>query len=318
MRFTNLLLPCVLCAGLLSAEPASARRTVIDGGISVPVSGYCSPSEAVFPGCSATALPFSIVIGGQTYSSVNVNSNGTLSFVSIAPQLALQNSFDPSTGVYTGPAAADSLGDYQAPIFSPNFVDGPGYALGPPFSSLQGFDGAFASTQTVSGNSLTVNFFTCTTTIACGSATIDRITNAVYDGSSFGLTGFIISLYSPTPGILSQESFDAGQANLLSSLNNSLSIYTITLTDLGDGFSVDYLYSPAALGEIGTSGFHLPDGLNETSGPLANRSFVFGNDGQLLTAAVPEPATWLTMLLGFALAGASLQRRRTRAQLKAV
>jgi len=40
-----------------------------------------------------------------------------------------------------------------------------------------------------------------------------------------------------------------------------------------------------------------------------------GNDGfkiAAITASVPEPATWATMMLGFGLAGASIRRRRSR------
>lgn len=300
----------------LSASPASARRTVIDAGFSVALSGYCSPMEAASVGCSATALPFSLQIAGQTYNSVFINSNGTLSFNSIAPQLALQNSFSGSTATYTGPATADSLGDYAAPIFSPMFLDGPGFG-GPNFASpTQGYDGILASTVSISGNSLTVDFFTCTNPIDCGMSTILAVTNAIFDpnafnASPFELEGMIFS-YSPDPLTFNQANFDLGQANFLAALTNTLNIYSITLTGLSDGFMVDYTYNPGALGDPGISGFNLPSGLTETNGPLANSSFRFGSDGQLLTAAVPEPATWLSMLLGFALTGAAVRRRKTK------
>ncbi|MCY7281423.1 MAG: PEPxxWA-CTERM sorting domain-containing protein, partial [Sphingomonas bacterium] len=136
-----------------------------------------------------------------------------------------------------------------------------------------------------------------------------------YNPDGFELGGIIFS-YSPDRFTFTQENFDLGQANFLAALNGSINVYSITLTGLSDGFTVDYSYSAGALGDIGTSGFNLPSGLNETTGPLVNSSFRFGGDGQLLTAAVPEPATWLSMLLGFALTGAAL-RRRTRVQLEA-
>lgn len=320
MRLPILTLATFLGTACLSAAPAVAGRTVIDGGISVSLSGYCSPVEAavVIGGCSSVALPFSVVIGAQSYNEVYVNSNGTLSFNSIASQLALQNSFTgdvANAASYTGPAPADSLGDYPAPIFSPNFVDGPGYGVVNFSGPSPGFDGTFASTQSILGNSLTVAFFACTTTIDCGPASINAIANAIFDPSGFGLTQLIREDYSPNPLDFSEANFELGRANALASLNATLEIYTITLTGLDDGFTVAFTYSPAALGDIGTSGFNLPGGLNETTAPLANSSFQFVNDGPV--GAVPEPATWLSMLLGFAVIGAALRRGKAGVLIKA-
>lgn len=321
MRALNILTSTLIAGGaLMSAQPASAGRTVIDGGISANLSGYCSPVAAASPGgCSAVTLPFSVMIGAQTFNSVYINSNGTLSFNSIATQLALQNSFSgffANDASYTGPAPATSLGDYSAPIFSPYFADGPGFGVGNLGGPSFGYDGALASNQLLTGNSLTVNFFTCTTTISCGLPTIAAISNATYDGFGSGLTGLLIINYSGHPSELSEANFELGRANALAQLNASLNIYTITLTGLSDGFQVDYHYNQGALGDIGTSGFNLPGGLNETTGPLADRSFRF-TDGQLANGAVPEPGTWLTMLLGFAAIGLMFRRRKAGAPLKA-
>jgi hypothetical protein len=305
----------VVALGLAGAVamPAQARRIVIDAGFSIPLSGYCSPNEAASAGgCTPTALPFSIQIGGQTYNSVYVNSNGTLSFESIASTLAQQNTGLSRTGPYTGPAPADSLGDYPAPIFSPNFVDGPGYLLGNLFGPPIGADGTFASTQTVTANSLTVNFFTCETTDRCGQATIDAIANESYNPNS-PITRFILNgfdPFNPPPG-----AFEGQKANLLTRFGNSLDIFTLVLTDLDDGFTIDYRYSPSALGDTGLSGFNLPGGLAESTGPLVNRSFRFDSTGQLVAPGVPEPGTWLSMLLGFGVIGAAMRgRRRARLQ----
>ena len=305
---------------LLTAQPANATRIVIDGGATLTLSGYCSPVEAavVIGGCSSVALPFSVVIGAETFNSVYVNSNGTLSFNSIAPQLALQNSFTgnvANAASYTGPTPADSLGDYSSPIFSPNFVDGPGYGLINFSGRSPGYDGTFASSQTLTGNSLVVNFFTCTDTVNCGPATIAAITNAVFNSSGFGLTELIRRNYSPSPTDFSEANFELGRANALALLNASLDIYTITLTGLSDGFTVAFTYSPGALGDRGTSGFNMPGVLNESTAPLANSSFRFTN-GQTV-GGVPEPSTWMTMLLGFAAIGAVLRRRKPGAKLAA-
>lgn len=324
MRLPNILaFATFIGAAALGAEPAVAGRTVIDGGIGVTLTGYCSPVEAavVAGGCSSVTLPFSVVIGADTYNSVYVNSNGTLSFNSIAAQLALQNSFTGSVAdaaSYTGPPPADSLGDYAAPIFSPNFVDGPGYGLINFGGPSAGYDGTFASSQSIVGNSLTVSFFTCTTTVDCGSPSIDAIANAVFDPSGFGLTQLIREDYSPDPSDFSEANFELGRANALAVLSATLNIYTITLTGLSDGFMVAFTYSPSALGDIGTSGFNLPGGLAETTAPLTNRSFLFDGTGQPVTGAVPEPSTWMAMLLGFAAIGAALRRRKAQAKLSAV
>ena len=321
MRLLKILpIVTIASAAFITAQSASARRTVIDGGASLTLSGYCSPDEAavVIGGCSSVALPFSVVIGAETFNSVYVNSNGTLSFNSIAPQLALQNSFTgnvANAASYTGPLPADSLGDYSAPIFSPNFVDGPGYGLINFSGPSPGYDGTFASSQTLIGNSLTVNFFTCTDTVNCGPATIAAITNAIFDPNGFGLTELIRRDYSPNPTDFSEANFELGRANALALLTTSLDIYTITLTGLSDGFSVAFTYSPGALGNRGTSGFNMPGGLNESTAPLANSSFRFTN-GQTV-AGVPEPSTWITMLLGFAAIGAALRRRKAEAKLAA-
>jgi hypothetical protein len=50
----------------------------------------------------------------------------------------------------------------------------------------------------------------------------------------------------------------------------------------------------------------------ETPGNLEHISDFAPNNALLKATAVPEPATWLTMLLGFGLAGASLRFRRAR------
>ena len=302
---------------LLFAEPAHARRTVIDGGASLTLSGYCSPNVAASPGgCTSVALPFSAVIGAATFNSVYINSNGTLSFVTIEPQLAPQNSFTgdfPTAASYNGPPPATSLGAFAAPIFSPNLSDGPGFAL--PFATVQGYDGNLVSSRSLTGNSLTVNFFSCTDSIRCGTETIRIFTNAIFDPTGSDSLTQLILQYNPA-ATLDQASFEIGRANAIAQSNATLNIYTVTLTGVSDGFTVAYSYNQGATGDIGTSGFNLPDGLNETNAPLVNRSFRF-TDGQLVSGAVPEPATWLTMLLGFGAVGFALRRRKAGIQPKA-
>ncbi len=320
MKFSKILafVAATLGASLIFAQPAQAGRTVIDSPGSLIVSGYCSPQVAASaPGCAPVALPFSVTVGGNTFNSVFVNSNGTLSFNSIAPQLALQNSFSgdpPSSANYTGPAPATSLSAYAGPIFSPYFSDGPGYV--PQFTFPQGFDGNLASSQLLTGNSLTVNFFACTNTINCGTETIRLFTNAVFDPSGISALTQVIMNYNPGATDFDLANFEVGRANALNQFNSQLNIYTMILAGTSDGFTVDYRYNPAATGDIGTSGFNLAGGLNETTAPLADRSFRFV-DGQLVTGAVPEPSTWAMMLLGFGAVGVALRRRKAGRQPKA-
>jgi len=96
----------------------------------------------------------------------------------------------------------------------------------------------------------------------------------------------------------------------------------------GDGTSMSTIWSKAL-----SNGFNAADGvLPSTAGKVGNvwiigaaRSATERNDGFKLgsvsanivtppdnVTAVPEPATWATMMLGFGFAGAAMRRRRTR------
>ena len=68
------------CIALYPATPATAGRTVVDGGSIMTLSGYCSPETATNTPCSPYALATAIQIGGTTYNSFYVNSNGSVSF----------------------------------------------------------------------------------------------------------------------------------------------------------------------------------------------------------------------------------------------
>jgi hypothetical protein len=101
----------------------------------------------------------------------------------------------------------------------------------------------------------------------------------------------------------------------------SWNMFGLTLTDLGSAFRLDYFYYQASvLGpnfesilidyHTGTYGFSLPGtAYLEATGPLVDRSWIFGQ-----TQAVPEPGTWLTMLVGFAAIGFALRRHARRNQ----
>jgi len=299
---------------VLAAQPASARRTVIDASTHMTTGEYCSPVSSFTSDCQANAMGFTIQISGSSYDAFYANSNGTVSFNSIETQLAAQNSYTGTASplTYTGPTPADSLGDYAAPIFSPYFLDGPGDPT--TFIPNLGFDGELVAETSATANSFTVNWYSCANPLTCGMATFDIVENAVFDPTDGGLTNTIMS-FGDTSGCPCDplDVFTSGKAALLAQLQGSLPVYTMTLTDLADGFQVDYTYNLGALGDAGLYGFHLPGGLFEVSGPLANQTYRFDSNGQLLPA-VPEPATWLTMLLGFGLAGMAMRRRRALPQ----
>jgi hypothetical protein len=109
-----------------------------------------------------------------------------------------------------------------------------------------------------------------------------------------------------------EENFESGRLFLLS----NLPVYTMMLTGLADGFQVDYKYNPDATGDIGLYGFNLPTAQFEATGPLTNRTFLFNSAGALISG-VPEPSTWMSMLLGFGLVGFALRRKRRLIQAPA-
>lgn len=313
LRLLAILGPLALA---VPADPALARRTVIDASSTVITGQYCSPISAFTPECLANPMGFSIQVGASSYNSFYVNSNGTVSFGSIESSLAPQNSFDvsqnPGPGNYTGPAPADSLGDFSVPIFSPYFLDGPGDPTS--FVPNLGFDGELVAEAFVSASAFTASWYSCTNPLTCGLETIQLIENATPANSDFGMTQLIMSHHTLTCPCDFEEAFESGKQNLLAQLEASMFIYTMTLTDLADGFRVDFSYSPAALGTIGEYGFNLPTGLVEVTGPLANRTFFFDSTGQLITS-VPEPRTWMMMLFGLGVAGFALRRQRDRRPL---
>lgn len=300
----------VIVTVIASVQPADARRRVIDAGVNVTASGYCSPLEAAGSGCSAIALPFSVQIGALSYNSVYVNSNGVLSFGSIENYLAPFNSFtgDEFDPIYTGPPPATSLAVFDVPVFSPYFADGAGFFTS--FNTPPGFDGNLAAETSLTGNSLTVNWFTCVSTVECGPVTADLVRDYEFNLDDGGLTQIILD-YATTPGEPA-DIFEEARQNFLTALANNQGLYSLVLTDLSDGFMVDYRYNPGALEDTGTFGFNLPGSDFEERGPLTDRRFVFDGLGRLVAAPVPEPGTWATMLLGFAGVGLALRRSRRR------
>lgn len=300
-------LPVAALVALLPATPAFAGRTVIDSGLNIPLSGYCSPNSESTGGCIAYSMP-TIQLGATPYNSFYVNSNGTVSFGSIQSFLTPQNSDTP-------PDPQTSLADYRPiPIFSPNFVDGQGFL---PTNPSEGFDGAFVAQTADSPGGFTVNFFSCGDPLNCGQVTINLLTNATFEQDEVGQFGLVDTIiHAPTfdPNATDEANFIAGRLFLLNDATSRLPIYTLTLAGLADGFQVSYSYNAAATGQTGVYGFDLPGAQLQTTGPLENRTFVFNSVGALVTG-VPEPSTWMSLILGFGLAGFALRRQRRQQAL---
>jgi hypothetical protein len=304
MRHVRLLrvLATAAFVALIPAQPVGATRTAVDGGAIFTLGGYCSPNAVGTSDCSGNALPSAITLGGTTYSSFWVNSNGTVSLASIESFLATQNSSPP-----TGPTLTSLTGYGSIPVFSPSFADGPGFQ---DFANGDQFDGNYIADTTLTADGFMVDWYACGSPLFCGPRTENLLSTATFSQSDFdnftGLSFTVAQQSQLPPGTgTDEENFESGRLFLLS----DLPVYTMTLTGLADGFQVDYSYSPDATGDIGLYGFNLPTGQFENTGPLTDRTFVFDSAGALISG-VPEPSTWMSMLFGFGFVGFALRRKR--------
>ena len=307
MRHSRLLrvLSAAACFALYPAQPATAGRTVVDGGSIMTLSGYCSPETATNTPCSPYALPIAIQLGANTYNSFWVNSNGSVSFQSIESFLGPQNTFP------SGPTQG-SLADYSPiPIFSPNFADGQGY-----FDFTTGnYDGNYIADTTLTADGFAVNWYACGSPLFCGPRTVDLLATATFSQTDFdnntGLSFAVAQQSQLTPGTgTDEENFLSGLQFLIAEATDS-PVYTMALAGLASGFQVDYTYNDGADARFGAYGYNLPNAQFETFFELNDRTFLFDSTGALVTG-VPEPSTWMSLLLGFGLAGFTLRRQRQR------
>lgn len=120
--------------------------------------------------------------------------------------------------------------------------------------------------------------------------------------------------------------------NLLGSLDDVFTATTELLTPATTGFYGPLSSNFVRLGKTGASGDKTGSvvfDLSQFAGQTVNLRFQYQSDyfapgdgvlidnltvtGTKLASAVPEPATWAMMILGFGMAGAALRRRRTAA-----
>jgi hypothetical protein len=307
MRYSRLLrvLSAAALIALIPTQPASATRTAVDGGAIFTLGGYCSPNAVGTPDCNGNNLPVAVTLGGTTYNSFWVNSNGTVSLASIESFLATQNSSPP-----TAPTLTSLTGYGSIPVFSPSFADGPGFQ---DFANGEQYDGNYVADTTLTANGFTVNWYACGSPLFCGPRTVNLLSSATVNNSTDELFFAVTQQSQLPPGTgTDEENFESGRLFLLS----NLPVYTMMLTGLADGFQVDYKYNPDATGDIGLYGFNLPTAQFEATGPLTNRTFLFNSAGALISG-VPEPSTWMSMLLGFGLVGFALRRKRRLIQAPA-
>ena len=115
----------------------------------------------------------------------------------------------------------------------------------------------------------------------------NKIFDFTYSGGAFNVLSFDIT-FADSSFVAFLEGFDQNGALL-----NSLVV-------------------SSTLGTINVAGF---DGIHTLR--IGNYGSHMSIDNLTISAAVPEPATWLTMLVGFGLAGAALRRSRARLRTQA-
>ena len=115
----------------------------------------------------------------------------------------------------------------------------------------------------------------------------NKIFDFTYSGGAFNVLSFDIT-FADSSFVAFLEGFDQNGALL-----NSLAV-------------------SSTLGTISVAGF---DGIHTLR--IGNYGSHMSIDNLTISAAVPEPATWLTMLVGFGLAGAALRRSRARVRTQA-
>lgn len=128
------------------------------------------------------------------------------------------------------------------------------------------------------------------------------------DLASFSLdtsTIFTFSQLNP-PGFPSSGFFNYGLADLTSF---SVTFANGAVTDLSFETNALAAISSSGNGDFGLQSFRVT-GLGPDGASTLNGDFQLLTSGQLEFAAVPEPATWAMMIIGFGMIGGSLRTRR--------
>ncbi len=154
----------------------------------------------------------------------------------------------------------------------------------------------------------------------CGSRTTTSVRNDPPTATSFGSSNF--GAFNPTlshciqlpPSNVAPTPFDLGEFlfefdsgdTLFGTYSGSLSflepgLYSVMQTHLVTGGTGFFDAAAGSFDSMGTLSFR-------SGRPVVDQTF----RGVLNVAAVPEPSTWMTMLLGFAFVGGMMRSRRAR------
>ncbi len=223
-------------------------------------------------------LPFAINFYGATYTNLYVNNNGNLTFVSP------QSSYTP-TGLGSGYSGQ--------PIIAPFFADvdtrGAGSGLAAYGTGSYGGNVAFGATW--SG----VGYYGAHTD------KLDSFQALLVDRDDIGLDDFDIVLKY---GSIQWETGDAsGGSQGLGGVSAAIGFNAGTGDADGTYFQAPGSLQPGSFLDGG------PDALNGQTITFAVRA---GVPVPVPTSAVPEPAAWGMMILGFGVVGAAMRRRIRR------
>ncbi|GAA3893174.1 hypothetical protein GCM10022276_10460 [Sphingomonas limnosediminicola] len=223
---------------------------------------------------------------------------------------------------------------------SPAFGAKPLAAVNPP--TLHGFCSLAApctdnGTNTPTGVNPTVFSFAASGKAATGTLLIDiLVPNNVAAPGSFTISGALLGISTYTASLVSPTAWTLGQLDsylgITASPTNPIGAYLPTTLTYQPGTTGFYVYqanvgSRTLLGQSDVGKAGQDAYLMELSQALAQGSYIVGylsqsgqygataNSGAILQTsppppAVPEPATWAMMLLGFGAVGFSMRRGR--------
>ena len=260
------------CIALYPASPATAGRTVVDGGSIMTLSGYCSPETAT----NNAMLALRAADRSPDWRHDLQSVLGEQQRLRLFREHRIVHG--PVRRRTSTPAQREPLTIWLDSCVQSQFRGRGGLFR---FHAHNTIDGNFIADTTLTANGFSVNWYTCGSPLFCGTRTVNLISGATFSQTDFdNFTGlsFALAQQSQLPGGTGTdlENFLSGQQFLIA-LGNSAPVYNMTLTTLASGFQVDYNYNAAADATFGFYGYNLPTGTFETFFELNNRTFVFNS-----------------------------------------
>jgi hypothetical protein len=307
-----------------------------------------TPSLVTFESSNASTGPFVTTSSSSQVNLSFVNTTGkpiaptiasTISAAGLGFYIANTNAVDPTTGLACAAAScpgtlAHTFGDFASTTGSSSLAlagatfsfdivadDRTVYSLTGQVNLFVNADGAFI-TQTLDsiGAGLHSN---SEVNLNDASHRLDGFTQAWETDSAFGYAWdatnifptFLDTLNPGDTGLLTYETDVSSFTHSFCLADGScLQAYSGFGDPIGRGGVIDSsARSPLGGFSFGSLGAPIVQGINFT--PSSFNVPTFGPDGVLTfqQAGVPEPATWMTMILGFGLLGTALRRRRVLA-----